>query len=92
MMVIVPSKKVGIVILTNGLGTGGPDALAKSLAVKLLVADGGDAVTPAAFAEAAPQAARSAVGLASGSTHPIERRLYRGEPARVRRRPALAVP
>lgn len=48
MMVIVPSKKVGIVILTNGLGAGGPDALAKSLAVKLLVADGGGAVTAAA--------------------------------------------
>lgn len=48
MMVIVPSKKVGIVILTNGLGAGGPDALAKSLAIKILTADGGGAVTAAA--------------------------------------------
>jgi CubicO group peptidase (beta-lactamase class C family) len=41
MLVLVPSQKVGIAILTNGLGAGGPDALAKSLAAKLLAADAG---------------------------------------------------
>jgi CubicO group peptidase (beta-lactamase class C family) len=41
MLVLVPSQRVGIAILTNGLGAGGPDALAKSLAAKILAADAG---------------------------------------------------
>jgi D-alanyl-D-alanine-carboxypeptidase/D-alanyl-D-alanine-endopeptidase len=57
MMVIVPSKKIGIVILTNGLGAGGPDALAKSLAEKMLIADAGGAA-PAAAASTKPHPKR----------------------------------
>ncbi|HEX3467456.1 MAG TPA: serine hydrolase [Candidatus Elarobacter sp.] len=49
MIVLVPSKKIGISILTDGLGAGGPDALARSLAAKIVAADAGAA--PAATAE-----------------------------------------
>jgi CubicO group peptidase (beta-lactamase class C family) len=63
MLVIVPSKKVGIAILTNGLpGAGGPDALAKSLAAKILTADAGGAAPAPAAASPKPRRKRHAQG------------------------------
>jgi hypothetical protein len=43
MIVMVPSRQAGIVILTNGLGAGGPDALARKLLGQILTADAGPA-------------------------------------------------